>query len=70
MLHKTIRDDDFQRNTAIQYCCDIVLNGCNIVPTLQRKAALEIVVSNRLVLRSATTRRQRERQQKKQTNKQ
>ena len=33
--------------------------------TLQRSAALEIVVSNRLVLRSATTRRQRKRQKKK-----
>ena len=32
--------------------------------TLQRSAALEIVVSNRLVLRSATMRRQRKRQKK------
>ena len=33
MLHETIRNDDFLRNTALQHCCDIVLNGYNIVPT-------------------------------------
>ena len=49
MLHETICDDDFQRNTAIQYCCDIVLNGYNIVPTLQCCVALKIVVANHLV---------------------
>ena len=50
MLHKTIRDDDFQRNTALQYyCCEIVLNGCNFVPTLQCCVALKIVVANHLV---------------------
>ena len=27
------------RNTALQHCCDIVSNGCNIVPTLQRCVA-------------------------------
>ena len=27
MLHETIRNDDFQRNTALQHCCDIVSNG-------------------------------------------
>ena len=43
----------------LQHCSNIATN---------RSAALEIVVSNRLVLRSATTRRQRERQKK--TNKQ
>ena len=32
MLHGTIRNDDFYRNTALQHCCDIVSNGynCNI----------------------------------------
>ena len=35
MLDGTIRNNDFQRNTALQHCCDIVSNGCNIVPTLQ-----------------------------------
>ena len=32
-----IRNDDFYRNTALQYCCDIVSNAYNIVPTLQRR---------------------------------
>ena len=40
----------------LQHCSNIATN---------RSAALEIVVSNRLVLRSATTRRQRKRQKKK-----
>ena len=35
MLHDTIRNDDFQRNTALQHCCDIVQHGYNIVPALQ-----------------------------------
>ena len=30
MLPWTIRNDDFNRNTALQHCCDIVLNGYNI----------------------------------------
>ena len=34
MLYETIRD-----NTAFQHCCDIVSNGYNIVPTLQRCVA-------------------------------
>ena len=41
MLHQTIRNNDFRRNTALQYCCDIVLNSHNIVPTLQRCVALK-----------------------------
>ena len=49
MLHKTIRNDDFERNTAWQHCYDIVSNGSNIVPTLQRCVALKIVVANRPV---------------------
>ena len=49
MLHGTICNDDFQRKTALQHCCDIVSNGCNIVPTLQRCVALKIVVANRPV---------------------
>ena len=31
MLHGTIRNDDFKRNTALQHCYFIVSNGCNIV---------------------------------------
>ena len=50
MLHETIRNDDFLRNTALQNdCCDIVSNGYNIVPTLQRCVAVKIVVANRPV---------------------
>ena len=36
MLQGTICNDDFQRNTVLQYCCDIVLNSYNTVPTIQR----------------------------------
>ena len=46
------RDDcneDFKRNTALQHCCDIVSNGHNIVPALQRCVALKIVAVNRPV---------------------
>ena len=49
MLHETIRNDDFQPNTALQQCCDIVSKSYNVVPTLQRGVALKIVVSNRLL---------------------
>ena len=49
MLHETIRNDDFLRNTALQHCCDIVSNGYSIVPTLQRCVAVKIVVANRPV---------------------
>ena len=45
----TIPNNDFSRNTASQHCCDIVSNGCNIVPILERYVALKIVVANRLV---------------------
>ena len=48
-LHETIRNDDFLRNTTLQHCCDIVSNGHNIVPTLQRCVVPKIVVANRLV---------------------
>ena len=41
MLHETIRNDDFQRNTASQHCCDIVSNGYNITPALQPCLALK-----------------------------
>ena len=47
MLHETIRNNDLERNTALQHCYDIVSNGSNIVPTLQRCVALKIVVANR-----------------------
>ena len=39
MLHvegTTICNDDFQWDTALQHCCNHVLNSCNIDPTLQR----------------------------------
>ena len=65
MLHETIRNDDFYRNTAFQHCCDVVSNGYNLVQTLQRRCvALKIVVVNRpvftrehyLLLRKSRTR--------------
>ena len=37
------------KSTELQHCCDIVSNGYNIVPTLQRCVALTIVVANRPV---------------------
>ena len=50
MLHETIRNDEFQHNAAWQHCCNIVLYGYNIVPTLQRCVALKIIIANRPVL--------------------
>ena len=47
MLHGTIRNDNFYRNTVLQHCYDIVWNIYNIVPTLQRCVALKMVVANR-----------------------
>ena len=41
MLHETIRNNDLERDTALQHCCDIVSHGSNIVPTLQRCVALK-----------------------------
>ena len=49
MLHETIRNDDFLRNTGLQHCCYIASNGVNVVPTLQRYVVLKVVVVNRLV---------------------
>ena len=49
ILQETIRNDDFWHNRALQHCWDIVLNACNIVPTLQRCVALIMVVANRPV---------------------
>ena len=48
-LHGTIRNDDFYRNTTLQHCCGIVLNGYNNVPKLLRCVTLKIVVVNRPV---------------------
>ena len=47
MLNKTIHNNDFQHNTTLQHCCDIVWNGYSIVLTLQRCVALKIVIANR-----------------------
>ena len=47
MLHETIRNDDFLRDTALQHCRDIVSNGYNIVTALQPCGALKIVFANR-----------------------
>ena len=43
--------DDFSTTQRCDInCCNILLNGCNIVPTLQRFVAQNIVVANRPVL--------------------
>ena len=53
MLHGegTTICDDFQWDTALQHCCNRVLNSWNIDPTLQRWTcvAFKIVVENSLV---------------------
>ena len=49
MLHETVRNDDFWRNTALQHCCEFVSNCCNIVSALQRCATFQMVVANRSV---------------------
>ena len=45
MLHEKIRTTIFSATQR----CDIVSNGYNIIPALQRCAALKIVVANRLM---------------------
>ena len=52
-------NDDFKRNTSCQYCCDVVSNGCNIVPTLLRCGAQKIVVANFPVLHHLKRAKQR-----------
>ena len=47
MLHETILNHDFLRNTALQHCCKIVSSSYNIVLTLQSCVALKIVFANR-----------------------
>ena len=46
MLHGMIRNDDFQHNRALQHCCNIESNGCNVVPTFQSCVALKAIVAN------------------------
>ena len=46
MLHEAICKVDFQRNTALKHCCNIVSNVYNTVPALQCCVALKIVVAN------------------------
>ena len=36
-LHETIHYDEFWRNTALQHCCDIVLNCSNIATLCSAK---------------------------------
>ena len=56
MLHGTIHNTDFKRNTALQNCCDIVLNGYNILLTLQHCVVLKYS-SLRIVSRNFTLKR-------------
>lgn len=45
MLHEAIHNNDFWRNKVSQHCCNVVSNSCNMVPTLQRRVELIIVVT-------------------------
>ena len=49
MLHRTIRNDDFCRNTAWQCWNNVVTIQNNVAPMLQRCVALKIVAANRPV---------------------
>ena len=49
MLHGTIRNDDFQRNPALQCWSTIVTIQNNVATMLQRCVALKIVVADHLV---------------------
>ena len=49
MLHRTIRNDDFWRNTELQCWNNVVTIRNNVVTMSQRCVALKIVVANRLV---------------------
>ena len=47
MLHETIRNEDFWRNTALQCWNNVVTIRNNVATMLQRCVALKIVVANR-----------------------
>ena len=49
MLHGTIRNDDFWRNTALQCWDSVVTVRNNVATMLQRCVELKIVVANRVV---------------------
>ena len=49
MLHETICNDDFLRNTALQCWNNVVTIRNNVATMLQRCVALKIVVANRPV---------------------
>ena len=49
MLHETIPNDDFWRNTALQYWNNIATIRNNVATMMQRRVALKIVVENRLM---------------------
>ena len=46
MLHGTIGNDDFERNTALQCWNNVVTIRNNVATMLQRCVALKIVVGN------------------------
>ena len=49
MLHGTTRNDDFWRNTSLQYWNNVVNIRNNVATMLQRCVVLKIVVANRFV---------------------
>ena len=49
MLHGMIRNDNFQRNTALKCWNTVVIIHNNVATMLQRYVALKIVVADHLV---------------------
>ena len=49
MLHGTILNDNFKRNTELQCWNNVEIIRTNVATMLQRCVALKIVVANRLV---------------------
>ena len=49
ILHGTIRNDNFLRNTTLQYWNNVATIPNNVATMMQRCVALKIVVANRLV---------------------
>ena len=49
MLHGTIRNDDFQGNTALQCWNNVATIRNNFATMLQHSVALKLVVASRLV---------------------
>ena len=49
MSQQTIRNDDFERNTAYEYWSNVATIRNNVATMMQRCVALKVVFANRLV---------------------